>query len=95
MEREKIVWRERGFIINCEDIQNEQGSDETFFSGKTLEKAMEGFYTKTEVWLTKFDGEYKYYIEEYNAVEFAEDFTEDEKERKILQQWLKELKGEE
>jgi len=65
--------KERGFAVNTQEM-NPNNSDEIFFEGETLEKAIEDYFRKVEeYWVYEpSDGE-----QMFEDIEEAIDYTED------------------
>jgi len=79
----KIVWSEKGFIINAGKPEKEGGYDEWFVLSKWIKEAT--------VWFHKYNSD-DFYKTEKNAIESALDCSEEPKETAYLLTRLNKLK---
>jgi len=93
MELKQLVWKEKGFMLDCASLGGD-GDFELFFEGNSLEEVIRGCYKRAEVWRNKYYPE-KIFIEEYECLEDALERVpeEDEVEMQLIKKRCSEIEA--
>jgi hypothetical protein len=94
-----VVWSEESYLFKKEMFESAdtgQPMDWVFYSGKSIEDALEGHYEIVARWSHKYRSFVAFETEEEAIKDILEGgYCEEEKIEKLLEERLKDLKGDE
>ncbi len=88
----RLVWSEKGIILNKDELFSETNSNELFFPSLKYLSTCAGI-EKAKVWFHKYEEEC-FYPTEKEAIKQCLDYSENTKEICLLKQRLKQIKQE-